>query len=706
MSATASVSSDASHFWNNPLGFSTTRSTSTATMFDLLGKTKILCLVILPKKDSDGLYRGDKILKQGWEAILSRRDQNTVVGYTNKVLGYTTTSDPDCTNVGFPFNNEYPIMYGNPVVKYAFYAHTIDKSSGNDNMYALIGSNGTSKHDLRDVENTCLPFPTKMKSGSGEDLPYNPEQFPNRNGYLENRNPTLVEFSNFLNKNPTVGCFYVRYDDGPEMQERRSDKTKADAAAREDDAADRRYQNSLNGGPPVHQSELGQNGGYTQNGGGGPEYVVPTINASMFEGNHKPYIPPTSGHVLDRYILDQFGITAFTEKIKKFYDEVFGDEYKKKVKDSINAMVKQRLEKYVNAIPTAINLSKLPPWIIDKANKDGKISTQEVTGYINDYLNKYSKDNANPGLWTQFKGKVTGRDAKLESLIGIIEKQRTELITKSRLEYIRQKFEGNAKLLFPTTLSQVNTGLAGLMRNNEVIERNYTKLRTSFCCLFFDESFEDVLSGIIDVERFEIFRESNNPNGNLLKALYLVIAHIEANQANPAAPVEPVVSHNWNANFDSDDVTLPVASASPASDPGWVANFSTPTQQANVAQTTPLVTSDSLGPGPGRDADFPTNTQPVASPTSDTQPVASARQPGLFWVQHAANALDDLHAKGGNIKKPYSKKNRKRYSKKNRKRYSRKNRKRYSGKNRKRYSGKNKKRYSRKNRKSYIKKNI
>ena len=43
---------------------------------------------------------------------------------------------------------------------------------------------------------------------------------------------------------------------------------------------------------------------------------------------------------------------------------------------------------------------------------------------------------------------------------------------------------------------------------------------------------------------------------------------------------------------------------------------------------------------------------------------------------------------GGNIKKRYSRKNRKLYSRKNRKRYSRKNRKRYSIKNRKRYSSK------------------
>ena len=740
MYASNSVPNDASHFWNGPEEFSTTHSTSTATMFDLLGKTKILCLVILPKKDGTELYRGDKILKEGWEQVVSKSQPPRVLGYKN--MKARAQTDENLNDIKFPFSNEYPFMYKNPVVKYAFYAHTLDKkSTPNENMYALIGSNGISTYYLTHVEDTCLPFPKKM-SDRGKDLPYNPEQFPNRNGYLENRNPTLVEFSKFLKENPNVGCFYVTYDDGEVMRKRRSEEKERDRAA-----ALARQEEFERNGPYYDQHDSFSQGewekwmrrrwgpqpqghqhrGQPQKDGGVPKYVVPTITPNLFEFSHSTeYTPPTSGHVSDRYILDKDGVADFTGRIKKFGDEFFGTEYKKKVNDSIDAMVKKRLQKYIDAIPTAIELEipgLIPEWLLDKAKsvlvEQNMNYRQYYINYINDYLNKpFDKEESSgflskiKGKLTELKGKVTGKTGELKSLKERIDEKRAKLRSTANLKRIEEEFVRDAILQFPTRLSERNTGLAGLMRNKEVIERNYTKLLTSFCCLFFVDSFKDILRRTIDVDTFEIFRESNNPNSNLLKALYLVIDNIEANQANPAAPVavvlddfskQPVVLGN---SMDVAQTTQPVDLGT-----GW-ADFSKHPGNQVLPDTQPV----DLGTEWADFSKHPDNqvlpdTQPADLGTEwadfskhpGNQPVPQGTPSGTFWKDYAHNLPD---VAGGGIGKPYGKKNRKRYSRKrysrkrySRKRYSGKNRKRYSGKNRKRYSGKNKKRYSKKNRK-------
>lgn len=677
---------DASQFWNDPLEFSTAYPKSTATMFDLLGQTKILCLVILPEKDSSGLYRGDKILKKDWTEVFSMRDPFKLLGYENKPLKLKTGIEPDYTNDGFPFNHEYPIMYEKPVVKYAFYAHTLDDDK--KDMYALIGSNGTSKRVLREVKDTCLPFPQKMK----EDLPYNPEQFPNCIDYPKNRNPTLVEFSKFLQENPTVGCFYVKYDDGPEMRQRRSDETTRDHAAAVA-AAERHSLHPPTVDPRDSSSQeaydawekkyciqkYGQNYGQ-QSGGGDPKYVVPTITANLFEFSHNPeYTPPTSGSVSDRYILDGNGVRAFTKRIEDFYDEFFGDEYQKNVKGSINAMVQKRLKKYEDAIQTAIELDMpglIPKWLLDEADKNITTRTrQNYIDYINDYLNKYFNEENPVKGFSSLLNRVTGKNDELKSSKMRIDKKRDELRSAMNLKYIQKQFETDAILQFPDTLSEVNTGIAGLMRNEEVIKNKYTKLLASFCCLFFDKSFVNVLTEMrIDFNTFEIFRESNNPNSNLLKAMCKVIKSIgplsEKLSTPDVASASTVPGTDWTADFTTH--TLPVTSATSdtsrvASDSDWVADF----------RHVPIA--------------------PAALPVPQATPPVQANPPGLFWQEHADTALKA----GGGIGKPYGKKNRKRYSRKrySRKRYSRKNRKRYSGKNRKRYSGKNKKRYSKKNQK-------
>jgi hypothetical protein len=675
MSATASVSIAASQFWKDPLGFNVTHRDSGATMFDLLGEKKILCLVILPKKDKYGFYRGDRILKPGWEKILNK--DGKVTGYKNKKDGSKT--DADLNDIEFPFSCSYPFMYENPVVKYAFYALVPVKQ---EHTYALIGSNGTSKPLLSDVEDTCLPFPDKMRIGD-KDLDYSPEQFPNVTKYHKNKNPTLVEFSEFLKENPTVDCFYLKYDDGPEMQARRSDETKASAAAAEANAADRRYQNSLNGGPPIDQRELGHghNGGYTQIGGGGPKYVVPTINASMLS-SHGDHLMKNHGDTmidsridLNRYILDQFGITAFTEKIKKFYDEFFGTEYQNKVKVSRTAMVDKRLKEYINAIPSAKKISSLPTWLVGEAKKTMDNSNpKNIVEYAMTYVN--GDKEVKFSFLSPFERNDRTKDIVM--LKEQIDQQRIDLKKKER--DIIKKFNQDAILQFPYTLSEVNTGLANLMKNEEVQRRKYFHLRSSICCLFFDKSFENVLLTLgIDFNTFEIFRESNNPNSNLLKAMCKIIADIDAQLATSPDPLSLANGHQGWADFSKHPDNVPSdktdTSASPELGPGWVADFS----------------------------EYPKNqgTPPVAQAAPPVAPDTQVAQPELFW-KHAPNALAGA---GGGIGKPYGKKNRKRYSRKNRKRYSGKNRKRYSGKNRKRYSGKNRKRYSGKNKKRYSKKN-
>ena len=486
-------------FLSNPLNF----ANSQATMSNLLGPDVILCLVTLPSKGDDGLYKGKQIprLHKDWDKNekydLDMRE--TSVSYKNRKTNKMVTE--------MPLDTDGPFDYHPPMVYYAFYA--LDPEN-NENGYELIGY-GIERGNIFNVKPICLPFPEKMN-----DEPYNPEQFPECENYPKNKNPTLVEFSEFLVKNPNVQFFTLKYDDSPEMQEiRRQKKYRI-----EEEARIRRWymeQEQLR----LEQPEENRDNGHVivDHGGGGPSelFVVPTMNSSNMVS---PSFWNNGLHdIIDStYVLDKSGM-VFVEKIKEFWDFFIGRDYSSLIQKNRDKIVNDMLKKYIEfaRIWLPDNPHDRPDWMRSLSRIDvGKYLDGEIKLSPIHFLNRKT----------------------LEDYKKTIHESRENLLSEEQITKRTLEFEKKAELQIPYGLHQQNTGLQRFIEEVVLSKHHledawsYYKLNPNFCRLYFSKEFAETLSHAIPgfpIKGFEIFRESNSNSNetNLLKLFKIIIDSIQ-----------------------------------------------------------------------------------------------------------------------------------------------------------------------------------
>jgi hypothetical protein len=484
-------------FLSNPLNF----ANSQATMSNLLGPDVILCLVTLPTKGDDGLYKGKQIprLDRDHEKIekynIDMRE--TSVSYRSKTTLKVKTT--------MPLDTIGPFDYHPPMVYYSFYA--LDPNN-NENGYELIGY-GIERGNIFNVKPICLPFPEKMN-----DEPYNPEQFPECENYPKNKNPTLVEFSEFLVKNPNVQFFTLKYDDSPEMQEiRRQKKYRIEEEARILSWYREQGENSRNN-PELHNRYFN-----VDHGGGGPSelFVVPTMNSSNM-------VSPSFWHnglhdIIDsKYVLDKSGM-VFVEKIKEFWDFFTSRDYSSLIQKNRDKIVNDMLQNYIEfaRIWLPDNPHDRPDWM-------RSLSRNNVRKYLDGDI-KLSP--------IHFLNRKTLEDYKKT-----IHESRVKLLSEEQITKITLEFEKKAELQIPYGLRQQNTGLQRFIEQVVLSKHHledawsHYKLNPNFCLLYFSKEFAETLSRAIPgfpIKGFEIFRESNSNSNetNLLKLFKIIIDSIQ-----------------------------------------------------------------------------------------------------------------------------------------------------------------------------------
>ena len=468
-------------FLSNPLNF----SNSQATMSDLLGPNLILCLVTLPSKGDDGLYKGKQIprLHKDWYKIETYDLYTRSVSYRNRKTDKTVTE--------MPLDTDGPFDYHTPMVYYAFYA--LDPNN-HENGYELIGYGTPDKVNPLKIKPTCLPFPEKMKGETGELLPYNPEQFPECTEYPENKNPSLVEFSLFLKENPDVQFFTLKYDDSPEMQNTRQEKEKE---------IKERIQNSR---APRYESDMQ---------GGSPElFVVPTMKSSNMISPRFWY-NGVDDIIDSTYVLDKSGM-AFVGKIKEFWDVFTSKEYSDLILRNRDKIVNLMLHQYIEFAKIYL------PDNVRRPNWMSNLSKEEVRKYLED------EKKLNPIHVFDNRSLKHYKDT--------IFKSREELLSQGQITKKAIEFEKKAELQIPYGLDQRNTGLQRFIE--EVEQRKHYqeddwsdfKLNPNFCRLYFSTELAKTLSHTIPgfpINGFEIFRESNSNKTNLLNLFKIIIDSIQ-----------------------------------------------------------------------------------------------------------------------------------------------------------------------------------
>jgi hypothetical protein len=479
-----SIETQCLRFLHNPINF----SNSDATMYDLLGQNKILCLVTVPTKGDDGLYKGKEIprIHKDWRIIVERDryDRVTNVSYKNKINGSMQNE--------MPLDTVDPFDYEPPIVYYAFYAlHPTE----HEKMYELIG------HGKDLAQPTCLPFPEKMNNE-----PYNPEQFPECKKYRSNINPTLVQFSEFLGENPNVQFMYFTYDNSEEMQKRRKMRNSQLEQIHDDGEKERKRSGRYYDGHPYGGGRVPE------------EFVKPTLTLADTYSPMKGYkLVSDSTNVLNRYFLDKDGL-AFVGKLMEFVEFFFGESYLQLVKRKRQEIFDKMLDKYKEDSKISIDYHQVPNWL----NVMLRRKQIDVNG-LNAYLD---------GTRTVSNIMHPFDSRALEKFKKETQTHRNALVSGYTLNKKIDEFNKKAELQIPSELHQQNTGLANFMKyvKSRIDGTQNSVLNSGICCLFFSSEFEQTLQHAMPsflINKFEIFRESNENNTNLLIAMKIIIDSIQ-----------------------------------------------------------------------------------------------------------------------------------------------------------------------------------